>query len=142
MEIWKAMADWPSYEVSNEGRIKSRRRTMTRSNGRRHTTPERILSLNADTSGYYQFHPYVGGKRHSVLVSREVYKAFVEDIPSYEDVDHMDSNKLNNCVGNLQCLSRTDHQNISRQRHKDAAYERGYAAGYAAALKETAHGDR
>lgn len=134
METWKPMADWPGYAVSDEGSIKSLKRTKMRSNGRPCTTQERILSLNADTSGYYQFHPYVDGKRYSVLVSREVYKAFVEDIPSYEDVDHIDSNKLNNCVSNLQCLSRSDHQTISRQRRVDAGYQAGYAAGFAAGV--------
>ena len=137
MEIWKPMADWPGYEVSNQGRVQSLQRRIIRSNGRPYTVSHRILKPCIDSSGYVQFKAYQGdGTKTNVLVSREVYKAFVEDIPSYEDVDHMDNNKLNNHVGNLQALNRSDHQNISRQRRVDAGYEAGNAAGYAAAMME------
>ena len=137
MEFWKPMADWPGYEVSSQGRIRSLQRVIIRSNGRPHTVPQRILKLAVDTSGYHQFKAYQGdGTKTCVLVAREVYKAFIATIPDGWDVDHMDSNKLNNRVGNLQCLTRTQHQRISRQRRVDAGYEAGYADGYAAAMRE------
>ncbi len=136
MERWKDMPDWPGYAVSDEGKVKSLHRIKIRSNGRPHTTQEALLSLNVDSSGYRQFYPYVDEKRHNVLVSREVYKAFRGGIPEDWQVDHMDGDKLNNCVENLQCVSHVQHERISRQRRVDAGYDAGYAAGYAAALKE------
>jgi hypothetical protein len=117
------MADWPGYEVSTEGRIKSLQRRMTRSNGRPHTTPQRILKLATDTNGYHQFKAYPD--KIPVLVHREVYKAFRGDIPEKHQVDHMDSNPLNNTVDNLQALSDIEHKRISRQRRVEAAFWAG-----------------
>jgi len=126
-EIWKPMNLWPGYEVSDMGRIKSLERTMIRSNGRRHTTPERILKASLDTKGYLQFHPYRDGKRFHVPVHREVFSAFYRLRMADEDIHHRDHDKTNNRVENLQACTRTEHAEITRQHQYDAAYEAGYA---------------
>ena len=126
MEIWKPVLGYENYEVSNKGRVKSLQRTKIRSNGRPHTTPERFLSACKDTKGYLQVYPYdVDGKRNYVAVHKAVYESFNGLVPDGWEVDHKDSDQLNNCVGNLQCLTKSHHQRISRQRRVDAGFWAG-----------------
>ena len=45
------------------------------------------------------------GKRKSYSVHRFVYECFRGDIPPELQVDHIDNDKLNNCINNLQLLT-------------------------------------
>lgn len=133
METWKPSRNWPGYSISNKGRVKSERREMIRSNGWPHTIPEKIIALSTDTQGYLQFHPYRDKKRFSVLVHREVFETFVRPLELGEQVDHTDSNKVNNCVENLQAVANsTEHWKFTWER----IVKEHYDAGYAAALED------
>lgn len=134
---WRDIEDWPGYAVNHKGQVLSKERVIMRSNGRPHTVPARILSLSTDTSGYLQFKAHSGdSSKCNVLVSREVYRAFVDPIPEGWDVDHLDNDPLNNNVKNLQAVSGLDHERISRQRRVDAGYEAGYKEGYAKGIDD------
>lgn len=129
---WQPIENWPGYEVSDTGLVKSVKRTMTRSNGRMHTTPERVLKLGTDTQGYRQFYPYKNGKRPSVLVHKVVFETFHRSLAAGEEVDHKDSDQTNNAAKNLQAVTRLEHARLTKQRTYDTAYR----AGYVQALNE------
>ena len=132
-EIWKPSRNFPGYSVSNKGRIRSELREMVRSNGWPHTIPEKMISATADTNGHLQFHPYKGKKRHHVFVHREVFETFVRPLELGEQVDHMDSNKKNNVIENLQAVAnQTEHWKFTWER----IVKEHYDAGYAAALED------
>ena len=60
-------------------------------------------------AGYKQFHQYKGGGRVGTYVHRFVYEYYKGSIPEGFVVDHIDGNKLNNTVNNLQVLSVADN---------------------------------
>ena len=136
-EIWKPSKNWPGYSISNEGRVKSERREMIRSNGWPHTIPEKMISTTADGQGYLQFHPYKDKKRRHVQVNREVFETFVRPLELGEQVDHMDSNKINNCVDNLQAVANsTEHWKFTWERIVKKHYDEGFNAGYQKGLED------
>jgi hypothetical protein len=124
---WKPIEGIPGYEVSDCGKVNSVERTMTRSNGRLHTIPARLLSVHPDSKGYAQYYPYVNKKRINVLVHRTVFETFCRKLEPQEEVDHKDNNKLNNRVENLQAVTRLQHARITLKRIKEAAFRKGYA---------------
>jgi hypothetical protein len=72
----------------------------------RNGTPIKTWVTNA---GYKQFHQYKDGKRLGVYVHRFVYEYHMGLVPEGLVVDHIDGNKLNNSLDNLQLLSVSDN---------------------------------
>ena len=63
-------------------------------------------------------------------VHRAVYETWVGLIPENADIDHMDSNRENNQVYNLQAVDRAQHSILTKQRIEQKVYKNGYEAGY------------
>ena len=55
--------------------------------------------------GYLSIVAYKNGKRKPYQVHRFVFECFRGDIPSELQVDHIDNDKQNNCIDNLQLLT-------------------------------------
>ena len=117
MEIWIDVKDFEGmYQVSNLGRVKSLDRDSTI--GR--FLKERILS-----PGLSRGYPIVvlskEGHSRSMTVHQLVAIAFLNHIPNGYDivVDHIDNDKLNNNVNNLQLISH--RQNCSKDKKGGAS---------------------
>lgn len=115
-EIWKDIPGYEgSYQISTFGRVKSLKRNITRiRNGKKHIyqVQERILRPCIDKHGYLQFNIKLGGAGKSYKIHTMMAKVFLgRDIDgSYElVVDHIDENKQNNNLNNLQLLSNRDN---------------------------------
>lgn len=92
-EIWKTIPYAPSYEVSNLGRICS--------NKGKH---RKILKQKIYKNGYYAVGLcFEKNKRKWYLVHRIVLSVFrpVNNMGKLE-VNHIDENKMNNCLDNLE----------------------------------------
>ncbi len=90
---WLAVEGFPCYEVSNRGDIRSTKRYKE----------PRILSKNVSGTGYYYIHMRKDGKTYNKKVSRIVCKAFMPHVdPTRSYVNHIDGNKHNDCVENLE----------------------------------------
>lgn len=114
MEIWKDVVGYEGlYQVSNLGNVKSL-----------YFGKQKILKQNIGTSGYLFVHLYKDKNSTPVMVHRIVYEAFygIKSCRKYV-VDHIDNNKQNNILSNLQYISnrlnsskdkksKTGHHNI------------------------------
>ena len=92
-EFWKEVRDHPNYEVSNTGQVRNRRtgRVLRQSLNR----PDGYMRVGLDKKHYY--------------VHRLVADTFYDGDHDNMDVNHIDGNKLNNELPNLEWLSRKEN---------------------------------
>lgn len=132
MEVWKIVDEFPEYEVSNLGRLRSINRTFTDSKGRKYHKKGQIIKLcqQIGKNNYVQVMASIrsSGKMHRVLVHRLVAKAFIPNPNNFAQVNHKDENTLNNCADNLEwcdskynCNYGTGIQRRSKSKSKPVA---------------------
>lgn len=120
-EVWKDIKEFKGlYQVSTLGRVRSVDRDVNTLRGVRHYK-ERVLSAAIGTNGYYGVVLRRDGQSFSKMVHRLVAETFI-GVPDNVEVDHIDYNKLNNQVSNLQILSHVD--NVRRSYHYVHIYDR------------------
>ena len=104
-EEWRPVVGYEGlYEVSNMGRVKSLGNgKSTNSNNCR----ERILKAKKNSKGYLHVYLYKDGKRKDYKIHRLVATAFCENPMGYNEVNHIDEDKTNNCADNLEWCSRS-----------------------------------
>ena len=106
-EIWKDIEGYEGkYQVSNYGRVKSLERTVRCDRGYR-IIPERIRKARKNNYGYLQLNLYKDGKIKSYKIHRLVAQAFLENSDNLPEVNHIDENKQNNYVENLEWCSKS-----------------------------------
>jgi hypothetical protein len=99
-EIYKDIPGYDGlYQVSNMGNVKIL--------NYRSTNKERILKANTSSNAYLRVCLYKNGKQKVIAIHQLVAMAFLGHIPNGKSivVDHIDNNKLNNHVSNLQIVS-------------------------------------
>ena len=112
-EIWKDIKDFEGrYQISNEGRVKSLARKFIDRSGREQNIKERILKLRNDKDGYKVISIRDGsGKRKSFRVHRLVCEAFIPNPDNKPQVNHIDEDKSNNRICNLEWCTCTENNN-------------------------------
>lgn len=101
VEIWKDVLGYEGiYQVSNLGRVKNL--------NYRGTNKERVFK-KGHTNGYEVVGLTKNKKTTSHLVHRIVFEAFNGKIPTGLTVDHIDSNKQNQKLENLQLLTNVEN---------------------------------
>lgn len=110
MEEWKAIKGYEgAYSVSNLGRVMAHRRSVAFGNTVR-MTREHVLSQKDNGTGYLKVSLNIGNKRKSMFVHRLVADAFLEKpVCGKYEVNHIDYNKHNNEVSNLEWVTRADN---------------------------------
>ena len=102
MEEWRNIEKYEgSYQVSNEGRVKSIERKVPFRNSFR-TIKERILKLIDDEDEYKVVNLYKEGSKKMKKVHRLVADAFIPNPDKLPQVNHKDENHSNNNVDNLE----------------------------------------
>lgn len=101
-EIWKDIKEYEGlYKVSNLGRVKSLERYKN-NHGKQQLIPESIKSTRKDKQGYLLLDLYKDNKQKTIRIHRLVAEHFIENPNNKETVNHIDGNKENNTVNNLE----------------------------------------
>ena len=96
-EIWKRVPGFVHYSASNFGRIKSEWSTG------------RILKATPLRHGYLQISLYCNGQKQRT-VHRVVWEAFKGKIPVELQINHIDGNKRNNALSNLELATPSENR--------------------------------
>jgi hypothetical protein len=103
IEEWRHIIDYPNYEVSNTGKVKSLKRNI-------------ILKPFPDSWGYPTVTLRNNGMRRDPKVHILVAESFMPSKPEGIQIDHIDRNKQNNCVNNLRyCTQSENRYNLNPQ---------------------------
>ena len=102
-EVWLCIKDFPNYMVSNWGRIKKIR-------NRYGNESDKIYNLKPSKDGYIRIGLYKNGKRYSKQVHRLVADAFLNNIYQKLQVNHIDGDKTNNAIWNLEFNTPSENQ--------------------------------
>jgi hypothetical protein len=104
-EIWKTIAGFDGYEVSNIGRVRSTERLVKTSNGIRRFQG-RILACVVSKRNYNCVTlSSKDTQRKQLRVGRLVVDAFIRKLMPGEEVNHIDFDSLNDVLQNLEIVS-------------------------------------
>lgn len=103
LEIWKDIIGYEGlYQISNLGSVKSLERYRAYKNGKPRHMKSKKLIPGRSKCGYYTVVLYKEGKRKTHTIHRLVAKAFIPNPNNYPYVNHIDENKTNNHISNLE----------------------------------------
>ena len=92
--IWKNYID--KYEINNVGEL-------------RNSLTGRILYKKTNNRGYIYYGMSIKGKLQDVLAHRAVAEIFLMNPENKYQVNHIDGNKENNCVSNLEWVTGSEN---------------------------------
>lgn len=118
-EEWKDIQGYEGlYQVSNLGRVKSLERITKIPNAKR-IEKEKIRKLGT-RNGYFVINLMKNNKRKSFQVHRLVAEAFIDNPQDKPFVNHIDYNKKNNNVYNLEWCTQKEnvHHSIKNMKHR------------------------
>lgn len=102
MEIWRLINDYPNYEVSNLGRVKSMK-----------FEKERILKPELLKDGYLRVKIYNDVKKNKFLVHRLVADCFIENKEKKKQINHKNGIKTDNSVSNIEWVTPSENMTHS-----------------------------
>lgn len=109
-EIWKTIDGFEAYQVSNLGKVRSKDRYANSGIGIR-LYKGRILMLQKNHDGYIHVVLSKDSKQTTLNVHRLVYEAFNGKIPEGMQVNHIDEDKSNNRLENLNLMTPKENTN-------------------------------
>ena len=110
-EVWEDIAGFEGlYKISNRGRVL--RLSKTTSN--RRYLPNKVRKPVKSSNGYLKIGLTYDKKQVTLLIHRLVAMTFIDNPKNKKEVNHIDGNKENNIVSNLEWntpLENTKHSN-------------------------------
>ena len=95
---WKTINEFPTYQINKIGQIKN-------------VNTGKILSQSLSSKGYYQ----VNVSNTTRRVHKLLAECFINNPNNLETVNHIDGDKLNNSLSNLEWMSRSNNVKHSRE---------------------------
>lgn len=122
-EVWVDVKDFEeNYQVSNLGRVKAKEKIILKSNNRIMTFPEKIIKQSTHYKNFYNSVHFTKNKiKKRVLVHRLVALNFLKTEIKNAEVNHIDSDKSNNKLCNLEFVSRGENQSHLSLRKKNSS---------------------
>lgn len=118
-EIWKDIEGYEGYfQISNFGKVKSVQRIIwiEGKKPRYKNIRERILKTWKNNSGYEMVALYINGIKKDRTVHRLVARAFIPNENKLPDVNHKNGLKFDNCVENLEWITKGNNEKHKRQK--------------------------
>lgn len=101
--IWKGIPEWEDlYEINNYGEVRNKR-------------TNKLLTGDINNVGYMRVCLYDKERKYRFFRHRMVAKLFIPNPNNLLEVNHIDGNKFNNCVNNLEWCNRTHNE---REAHR------------------------
>lgn len=98
METWKDIADYEGlYKVSSHGKVYS-------------CITGKILNTRLSSSGYLKVQLYKNNQPKTVYIHRLVASSFLDKKSENLEVNHIDGNKTNNNIENLEWVTKSENQ--------------------------------
>ena len=123
MEVWKDLPNYEGiYQISNYGSIRSLDHYV-KSKVNKRIQYGRVRKPQLSKKGYLQISIIKNGKKLNTGIHRLVAIAFIPNINNYEQVNHIDSNKLNNNVSNLEwCTNKQNADHATKNNLRRCNY--------------------
>lgn len=115
MEIWKAHPDIVGIEVSTLGRVRTLDRVISSEKITRFQKG-RVLKQSDNGSGYLKVNIPINGKQAPKKVHRLVAQTFIPNPDNLPQVNHLDCNRADNNVENLEWCDNSYNQKY-REKH-------------------------
>lgn len=107
-EVWVNIENFEGlYQISNLGNVKSMNRIVDIGNGKIYTQKEKIIKNYGKT--YRQVNLYKNAKCYHFYIHILLAKAFIPNSNNKEQVNHIDGNKFNNDLRNLEWVTRSEN---------------------------------
>ena len=108
-EVFLEVKDFNDYMISNYGRVLSLPKKINQKKGSYKYTDRKILNPSVNEKGYHSIRLYRNGRQYTFRVHRLVYSTFINDIPKGYELNHLDCNKANNSISNLEICTRQEN---------------------------------
>lgn len=110
-EIWKAIPNYEgSFEVSNYGNFRSLDRFVPSRWGGVRKYPGKSLLVEEMQDGYKRIVLMKDGNKKRFMCHRLVAQVFIENPHNKPYINHIDGNRGNNCVENLEWCTKSENE--------------------------------
>lgn len=122
-EIWKDIIGYEGmYQVSNSGKVKSVDRMINN-----HFYKSQIIKPYDNGRGYYKIKLCKNGKIKHFYLHRLVAQAFLEDYSPLLEINHINHNKKDNNINNLELVSHLDNMRKAEEFYGGIFNQYGFA---------------
>jgi len=119
-EVWKKIANFDNYYVSNLGNLKNIKDRRLKKSGLDYI----LLNQNNNNNGYLQIRISKDGKDYCFSAHRIIAETFIDNPDNLPQVNHIDKNKSNNNILNLEWYSAIyNNQSINKNRNIGSVYK-------------------
>lgn len=107
--MWKRYRD-TFYEVSIDGRVRTIEHIVNKSDGTTYKCVSKELKPAPDKKGYKRVGLSINGKLLTKKLHRLVAECFISNFCDKPQVNHIDGNKANNYITNLEWVTNRENQ--------------------------------
>lgn len=102
--MWRKIPNWEEYEVDETGRV-------------RNTLTSNIIVGDINNAGYQRICCYKNKRKKRFFRHRLVAELFIDNPNNLPEVNHIDGDKTNNSVTNLEWCDRSHNEREARRLH-------------------------